>query len=87
MANSISLILLNKLHTNNYTKGFQSNVIRMSNNDSIDEDTKRILSEVDSDDSKESIQKDDKVKEVIKRKEGFNEYEINDEQNLDDSEW
>ncbi len=30
----------------------------MSNNDSIDEETKRILAEADSDDSKESVKKD-----------------------------
>ncbi len=52
-----SLTLSNLLHTNNYTKGFQSKVIHMSNNDSIDEETKRILSEADSNDSTESKKK------------------------------
>ncbi len=52
--------------TYNYTKGLQSKVIHMSNNDSIDEETKRILAEVDSDDSKES--------KPIKKK-----YETNDD--------
>ncbi len=66
----------------------------MSNNDSIDEETKRILAEVEPDaqsgsnDSKESKpQMDRKVKEPIKSKEGYEEYEVNDEQDLDDSEW
>ncbi len=60
----------------------------MSNNDSIDEETKRILAEVEPDDSKESKpQKDVKVKEVIKSKEGYQEYEANDDTDLDDSKW
>ncbi len=42
--------------------------IHMSNNDSIDEETKRILSEVDSDDSVESKLK----KEIIELKKGKN---------------
>ncbi len=54
----------------------------MSNNDSIDEETKRILSEVDSNDSKESnkTKKDDKTKDT-----GI-EWETNDEE-TPDSEW
>ncbi len=62
----------------------------MSNNDSIDEETKRILAEVDSDDSKESTS----VKKVKKeyKNDDFNDYEINDKdplknQEMDDREW
>ncbi len=62
----------------------------MSNNDSIDEETKRILAEVDSDDSKESkpIQKDKKVNQ----NDEYNEYEVSDkdplqDKDMDDREW
>ncbi len=66
----------------------------MSNNDSIDEETKRILAEVEADvqsgsnDSKESKpQMDKRVKEVIKSKDGWDEYVVNDEQDEEDSQW
>ncbi len=63
----------------------------MSNNDSLDEETKRLLAEVDADaqsstnDSKESIKKTTK-------KEGYEEYEENDsdpltDKTMDDKEW
>ncbi len=57
----------------------------MSNNDSIDEETKRILAEVDSDDSKESIPK--KPAGKVYKNDDFNEYDISDDKELDDSDW
>ncbi len=52
----------------------------MSHVDSIDEETKRLLSEADSDDSKES------KKKVITEKDGYDEYyEVPEETNIDDA--
>ncbi len=67
----------------------------MSNNDSIDEETKRILAEVEPDaqsgsnDSKESLPPS---KEYIKKSssyknDDYNEYELSDNQELDDRDW
>ncbi len=50
----------------------------MSNNDSIDEETKRILAEADSDDSKESTKPEPKKSTI--------DWETNKEDD-DDSEW
>ncbi len=62
MAIITPLTLSNKLHTYNYTIGSKTKFIHMSNNDSLDEETKRILAEVDaqsgSDDSIESKKKE-----------------------------
>ncbi len=78
-----SLILLNKLHTTQYIiLGSKTIDIHMSNNESLDEETKRILAEVNADaqsgtnDSKES---DKKKKKTI-------EWETNTIED-DDSEW
>ncbi len=57
----------------------------MSNNDSIDEETKRILSEVDSDDSKESNNKN-KGKTWNQKDDNGNDWETNDME-TPDSEW
>ncbi len=60
----------------------------MSNNDSLDEETKRILTEVEPDaqsgsnDSKESK----KEKKEYKNDES-NEYDVSDDKELDDKEW
>ncbi len=49
------LTLLTKLHAKlYYTIGSKTIDIHMSNNESLDEETKRLLAEVDSDESKES---------------------------------
>ncbi len=59
----------------------------MSNNDSLDEETKRLLAEVDTDaqsstnDSKESITK------KVNKNTDKDIYEISDDDNLDDAEW
>ncbi len=60
----------------------------------LDEETKRILAEVEADvksgsnDSKEiPKQKDKKVNEVVTEKDGYDEYEANDETELDDKDW
>ncbi len=53
----------------------------MSNTDSIDEGTKRILLEADNDDSKESVKKEKKVTNQSDDK-----WESNDRE-TDDSEW
>ncbi len=61
----------------------------MSNNDSLDEETKRILAEVEPDaqsgsnDSKESNKK---VKKEYKN-DDFHEYDMSDDKDLDDSNW
>ncbi len=74
-----SLILLNKLHTYNYNVlGIKTIDIHMSNNDSLDEETKRILAEADSDDSKDNKLENDK-----KTKIKWEENKIDD----DDSQW
>ncbi len=87
----ILLNLLNKLHTYNIiTLGSKSIDIHMSNNDSIDEETKRILAEVESDaqsgsdDSKESNK--NKGKTWKKKNDKGVEYETNDLE-TPDSEW
>ncbi len=62
----------------------------MSNNETLDEETKRILAEVEadaqssSDDSKESKPKLDKE---VKKNDEYNEYDITDDKELDDKEW
>ncbi len=56
----------------------------MSNNDSIDEETKRILAEVGSNDSKESSK--NKGKTWTEKDENGVEFETNDK-DTDDSEW
>ncbi len=59
----------------------------------LDEETKRILAEVEADvesgsnDSKDIIKKDKKVKEVITEKDGYQEYEVNEEKETDDLDW
>ncbi len=52
----------------------------MSNNESVDEETKRILSEVNPDDSKGSTKN-------VKNKDGYQEYEINNDMDADDEDW
>ncbi len=60
----------------------------MSNNETLDEETKRILSEVDADaqsgtnDSKES-----KPKKKEYKNDEYNEYDISDDKEMDDSDW
>ncbi len=58
----------------------------MSNNDSLDEETKRLLAEVDSNDSKESIPKKPAGKKEYKN-DDFNEYDVSDDTELDDHNW
>ncbi len=60
--------------------------IHMSNNDSIDDETKRILAEVDSDDSKESKPKKKYPDRTITIKYDDDGYETNS-QETPDSEW
>ncbi len=58
----------------------------MSNNDSIDEETKRILAEVDSNDSTESKENKNKGKTWIEKNKQGTDVEYNDEDTPDD-EW
>ncbi len=55
----------------------------MSNNDSIDEETKRILTEVDSNDSNESKSK---KKDIIEEKDGYDYYYEDTRDKLPDGE-
>ncbi len=57
----------------------------MSNNDSIDEETKRILAEVDSNEPMEI--KDERKKTKEKTNDDYNEYDISDDTEADDKEW
>ncbi len=60
----------------------------MSHEDSLDDETKRLLAEADSDDSIES-NKDSQEKPSVKDKESKNntEIDISDDMDLDDSNW
>ncbi len=81
-----SLILLNKLHTNFIiTLGSKNIDIHMSNNDSIDEETKRILAEVEPDAQSGS---NDSIESNKKKKNNDNKFqwETNTE-DTPDSEW
>ncbi len=61
--------------------------IHMSNNDSIDEETKRLLAEVDADaQSSTNDSKESKPKKEYKN-DDFNEYDVSYDIEADDKEW
>ncbi len=84
--NHNSYLLCLTYYTNsNYTIGSKTKSVHMSNNDSIDEETKRILAEVEPDAQSGSNDSKESTKKTITQKDGYDEYFTTETTNPDDA--